>query len=53
MMKFLSLIEIYIMYLIIKILCTILYENVNRVNRFSYIEEKSLLKYAKIPMCRE
>ena len=53
MMKFLSLIEIYIMYLIIKILCTILYENVNRVNRFSYIEEKSLLKYAKIPMCME
>lgn len=34
----------YIIYLII----SILYGNVNRVNRFSYIEEKSLGKYGKI-----
>lgn len=39
----------YIIYLII----SILFGNVNRVNRFSYIEEKMLLKYAKIPFQRE
>ena len=53
MIKFLSFIAIYVMYLIIKILYIILCGYVNHVNRFSYIEEKSLLKYAKIPMCME